>query len=152
MKYQQVNMSDPKELQAITVGDKIRINNWRAGATVARRTKDYLLLLGSEFGEKFMSVIELLPSEITHNDRTKGYFTAGGDFWLFGWAGWCSGEDCKVVMNEETMEAYLRSFETGITEFSRNAVAVLRMEVNKSNPKAEIEKQLGHGVKVVKEQ
>lgn len=131
-KYQAVNMADKNELAAIVVGDRIRINDWRNGMNVIHRTEDYLLLAGAQFGKELISVIELLPAKCTYNHREKGHFTAGGDFWLFGWAGW-RDENLNILFDEERMEAYLRSFESGETEFSRRAVAVRSMQVLKAH-------------------
>lgn len=131
MKYQNVNLEEKNELDAISVGDKIRINDWRNGFTVVHRIENHILLKGVEFGKEIISVIELLPSNHTRNNREEGRFTVGGDFWLFGWSGWYIDEAFKAVMNEDTMEAYLRSFESGETEFSRRAVAVKNMQVMK---------------------
>ena len=131
-KYQNINLSNQSELSSITVGDKVRINDWRTGLVVIHRTENYLLLKGKEYGKEIISVVELLPSKYTHNNREEGYFTAGGDFWLFGWSGWYADEPFEVVMNKDTMEAYLRSFESGETEFSRRSVAVKNMQVLKA--------------------
>lgn len=131
MKYQSVDLANPVELAAIAAGDKIRINDWRNGMTVVHRTENHILLKGNDFGQEIISVIELLPAKYTRNNLEAGHFTAGGDFWLCGWSGWYVDEPFKVVMNERTMEAYLRSFETGETEFSRHAVTVKRMEIKR---------------------
>lgn len=128
--YQTVNLENENELSEIRVGDRVRINNWRNGMNVIHRTENYLLLTGTQFGKELISVIEILPAKYTHNHMKKGHFTAGGDFWLFGWAGW-RDENHNILFDEERMEAYLRSFESGETEFSRRAVAVESMQVLK---------------------
>jgi hypothetical protein len=123
-KYIAIDPEKKDELASIQVGDFVRINDWKRGMKVTHRTERYLLLMGNDFGENVYSVIELLPSTFSYNDRKKGKLTAGPDYWLFGWNGWVDEQGNVDYNDPAKREAYLRTFETGETEFSRRVNSI----------------------------
>lgn len=125
---------EPLDLRYASIGDDVRINNWRHGYKVTARSENFLYLRGKEFGNDHYSVIELRPSHSAYNDllpEEEPMLTAGPDFWLFGWI---EGEILDLqLFTQEWYSAYLKSWEDGETNFSRRAVAVRKAYIRKEN-------------------
>lgn len=114
-------------LDSIKVGDLVKCNEWKRSLRVKGVSENYFVMARKAFGEAIYSVCEKRPSNCTYNRMHKGYFTIGPDFWLFGALDLPEyGTDDK-----EAIAAYLQSWESGETQFSRHAVSLERISVKR---------------------
>jgi hypothetical protein len=116
-------------LDAIEVGNLVRINNWERPMRVVGVSNNYLLMVRKSFGRGYYAVCEKLPwAGIRHNAMRGGMFHLGSDNWIGGSSGFPN--DLNSI---DEINAYLGEFERGHTELSaRSAIPVYDLYVKAS--------------------
>lgn len=133
MKKNCVSYNPPtrEALDSIRVGDLVKCNDWQRPFRVVGVSENFFAMTQNMFGDTHYSVCEKRPSSHTRNYREEGCFTIGPDFWLFGAPQFPHGYNWD---DEEAVAAYLASWETGETKFSRSAISLKRISVKACSP------------------
>lgn len=118
-------------LDAIKVGDLIKINNWKRPMRVKAVSENYFVMTQKVCGATCYSVCEKLPwGGIRYNSMVGGMFHCGTDNWVFGCPISIFYNNLYEFENEESNQAYLQEFERGVSELStRSAVAIYDLYV-----------------------
>lgn len=118
-------------LDAIKVGDLIKINDWEKPMKVKAVSDNYFVMTRSVFGKPCYSVCSKLPwGGIRYNAMRGGMFHCGTDTWLFGHPLTCDYEKLYSFDNEESNKLYLQSFEDGESELSaRTSVPIYNLYI-----------------------
>ncbi len=115
-------------LDAIKVGDLVKVNNWRSPMTVKAVSNNYFVMTQTARGKRYYSVCSKLPwasEEAVHNRMCGGMFHCSTDDRLFGSILIMDYPDLYQFENEEANNKYLMQFETGEIELSeRNGIAI----------------------------
>lgn len=124
-KYTQAEVPTKESLDSILIGDLVKINDWKRAVRVYGTSENFVLVASPFMGSWLYSVIEKRPSTVTHNNRTRGAFTCGPDHWIFGYV------DGYRPKDRAWLDAYLASWESGETEFSRRAISINKISVRR---------------------
>lgn len=120
-----------EQLDAITVGNLIKINNWKKPMRVNAVSENFFVMTQKNFGNTYYSVCSKLPWDgIIHNSMRGGMFHCGPDDCIFGSPLCAEYENLYEFENEESNEAYLQEFEEGRVHISeRSGIAIYDLYV-----------------------
>ena len=113
-------------LDAVMVGDLIKVNDWTKPMKVMGVSQNYFVMVQKQFKDTYYSVCSKLPWKGTaHNNMIGGHFHCGRDFWIFG------DVDFDYNFDDQTAVAkYLQKFESGESEISeRNGIPILEIKI-----------------------
>lgn len=113
-------------LDTVSIGNLIRVNDWRKPMRVMGVSKNYFVMIRNNFGKLRYSVCEKKPwGGIRYNQMVGGKFHCGVDNMIFGWIGFDYRFD-----DQEKIDNYLQAFETGGIELSvRGTIPILNLQV-----------------------
>lgn len=124
-------------LDSISVGDLIKVNNWKRPMRVRYVSDNYFVMTQTQFKDEIYSVCEKkIRTDGDHNNMTKGMYHTAPDASLFGWYGWLEyNKSGKYEFDSiETTQKYLQSFENGESELSeRSGIAIKEIYIKRAN-------------------
>lgn len=118
-------------LDAIKVGDLVKVNDWKKPMRVKAVSKNFFVMTEKLFGKSYYSVCSKLPWDgYRHNNMVGGMFHCGTDDWIFGSSLCLDYENLYEFDNEESNQKYLQEFEDGKVHISeRNGTAIYDLYV-----------------------
>ncbi|MEG0898335.1 MAG: hypothetical protein RSF40_01315 [Oscillospiraceae bacterium] len=124
-------------LDTVSVGDLIKVNDWKKPMRVVGVSENYFVMIEKLFGRTFYSVCEkiTLPDGYLHNDMQGGKFHCSTDNMIFGYVpkdfDMENGKQYDFD-NEDWVKEYLQAFENKEIELSvRTGVAIKTIEIKK---------------------
>jgi len=119
-------------LDFIRVGDRVKVNDWKAGYEVRGVSANYFVMARTFGKHDHYSVCEKKPWEgVGHNAMRGGMFHVGTDFWCFGAPISC--DNLYRFANADATAEYLGLFEDGVSQLScRTSVPIKRLYIKRA--------------------